>query len=142
MQFKVEQGLASVKELKKAATKAAYAKVCKGSDPTTNQSIYVDCPTNSGTYRMNAGQTAATAMDAGVRIFELSGATHMPVVRDFNNVNHPDVPIEDARSIALQQGVDALGHWQQKGALVDAINACTTVAEVQAINIVFTVNVE
>ena len=48
----------------------------------------------------------------------------------------------DAISISIQQGAEALSHWQQKGALVDAINACTTVAEVQAIDISFTVNTE
>ena len=121
--------------------KKKYSLICNCEDPTTGKDIYVDCAVNGTTYRMNAGQAAATNMDAGVRIFELSGADHMPIVRDFHNVNHTNVPIADARSIALQQGADALNHWQQKGAMVDAINSATTVDEVQAVDITFNVNV-
>lgn len=134
--------LEEVQAKKAQLVTAKYNKVCNGTDPTTGKDIYVDCTVNGTTYRMNAGKNAAENMDAGVRIFELSGADHMPIVRDFYNVNHTNVPIADARSIALQQGVDALNHWQQKGAFVDAINAATTVEEVQAVDITFTVNVE
>ena len=90
---------------------------------------------------MNAGKEAAKSMDEGVRIFERSGATHMPIVRDFNNTNHLNVSMADAISISLQQGTDALGYLQQKGQLVDAINSAATVDEVLAIALVFSVNV-
>lgn len=135
------ENLSQAKQAKLNGVSIGYSFVCNGEDPATNKDIFVDCVVSGTTYRMNAGQEAATNMDAGVRIFELSGASYMPVVRDFYNVNHANVPIADARSIALQQGADALNHWQQKGAFVDAINACTTVEEVQAIDITFNVNV-
>ena len=118
-----------------------YAKVCDGKDPSTGKDIYVDCLTANETFRMNAGQIAATNMDAGVRIFELLGASYMPVVRNFYNENYVNVSIQDARSIALQQGADAITYWQRKGELVDQINACTTVSELESIEITFNVNV-
>lgn len=140
-QLYAARALNKIKSDSLSQLKKHYSLVCNGTDPTTGKDIYVDCIAGGTTYRMNAGKTAAENMDAGVRIFELSGADHMPVVRDFYNVNHTNVPIADARSIALQQGADALNHWQQKGAMVDAINSATTVEEVQAVDITFNVNV-
>ncbi len=119
-----------------------YNQLCTGTDPETGKNVYVDCVTASGTFRMNAGKDAADKMDGGVRIFERQGATHMPVVRDFDNTNHANVPIADAIAISVQQGAEALSHWQQKGIKVDAINAATTVAEVNAVDLTFSVNVE
>ena len=141
MQFKIEKGVAVLREEKLKILVVKYVKVCSGTDPETGQDIYVDCLTANGTYRMNSGEMAATKMDGGVRIFEASGASYMPIVRDFYNVNHTNIPIIDAKAISVQQGADALNHWQRKGELVDAINACTTVEEVQAIDISFNVNV-
>lgn len=124
---------------KLAQISTIYNAICQGT--YNGKDIYVDCLTANGTYRMNAGREAATNMDGGVRIFEGMGASYMPVVRDFYNTNHVNVPMVDAKSISVQQGADALTLWQIKGQLIDQINACTTVAEVRAIEISFPVNV-
>ena len=122
---------------------AKYEMIVKGIDPETRKDIYVDCTlSDSSVIRMNTGENAAFRMDGGVRIIERSGYTEMPVVRDFYNNNHTNVPISDAILISAQQGNDALGYWAQKSQMVDAIDAATTVQELQAISITFNVNVE
>lgn len=118
-----------------------YKSICQGVDPETDSRIYVNCSVGNTIYKMDAGQEAATNMDAGVRIFELSGADYMPIVRDFNNTNHTNVPIADARSIALQQGAYALTLWQQKGAKIDAIAGAESVSDLLSLDLSFEVNV-
>ena len=122
------------------ATSEAYQQICNGKDPVTGRQIYVDCTVGETTYRMNAGKEAAKSMDEGVR-YERVGATHMPVVRDFYNVNHENVPIADAISISLQQGADALTYWQSKCVMVDAIASADSVGDLEAIDFVFPVSV-
>ena len=132
--------LRELKDIILATVSTNYKIICEGKDPTTGKPIYVDCTFGDTTYRMNTGKDAATAMDSGVRIYERGGATHMPIVRDFNNTNHLNVPMDEAISISLQQGADAIGYWQQKGAMVDAINTATTETELDAVNLIFAVN--
>jgi hypothetical protein len=119
-----------------------YESLRSGVDLNTGKSLYVDCVVDGTTYRMNGGEKAAISMDSGVRIFERQGASVMPIVRDFYDVNHIDVPLATAISISVQQGVNALSFWQQKGAMVDAVNAATTIEEINNINTTFTVTAE
>jgi len=116
-----------------------YSDLCRGTDPVSKNRIYVDCVVGEDTYRMNAGRNAALNMDSGVRIFERSGATTMPEIRDFYDNNHLNVPMAVAISISVQQGADALSYWRRKGEIVDAINSATTLEEIDSIDTTFTV---
>lgn len=120
----------------------SYAKICLGKDPVTGKDIYVDCVTDIGTFRMNAGETAAKTMDNGYTGFLSMGLSTMPYIRDFYNENHYEIPWNVAKQVRDKQFYDGTIYYAAKGAMVDAINAATTVEEVQAINTNFSVNVE
>jgi len=142
----------SIDEFKeKALTQlsAIYKIVSSGADPVSGKDIYVDCPTtNSGTIRMNAGETAATRMAFGYMFATGSGMEYMAEVKDFYNVRHgvddgtSPVPIADANEIRLKQGADALSYWQHKSQLEKEIKGAKTTEEVKSIAISFDVNVE
>ena len=141
MRFEATQGLQAVQMQQFTKLKKNYETVCSGYDPVTGKQIYADCVVGDVTYRMNAGRDAAEKMDGGVRIFEYQGSPVMPIIRDFYNTNHINLPLAVAMSISVQQGVDALGHWVQYGQKVDAIKNAQTVQEVRDIPIDFIVNI-
>jgi len=142
MRFEATIGIDAIKLIQFSKVKDIYGIICDGRDPITKKQIYVDCVVGETTYRMNAGKDAAEKMDAGVRIFERQGSPVMPIIRDFHNVNHTNLPMADAIAISVLQGADALGHWMQYGQKVDAINSAQTVQEVRDVPLGFVVNVE
>ena len=142
MQFKVTKPLSDVKAARLAELQAAYASLTKGIDPATGKHIYVDCVVGGQTYRMNAGETAAQRMDAGIRLAQEVGWQDVPIVRDFHNQNHNNVPLALAKLIRNQQAQHALGIWAQKGQLTDQINACATIQDVRAVVLNFPVATE
>lgn len=109
-------------------TSRNYLTVCGGRNPETGGGISVNC----NGYIMDAGKDAAQSLDAGVRLAEELGYTTM-TIRDFNNANHT-VSIDTAKEIRKIQSADAHSHWVKKAQIVDAINAATTIEELEAID--------
>jgi len=147
--LKIENGVAvsrgeTVEEAKSRAlaeVKSKYLQVCGGKDPVTGKAIYVDCLAGGTAYRMNAGRVAAETLKSGVDLAESNGLTEYFLV-DFYDGKYEPVAMADIKEVNRIQGNDSAIHYLRKGELKELINAATTVEEVQAIEISFTVNTE
>ncbi len=96
-----EVGLATLtgEELRKAKLfeiYAAFDAARSGNVPVT---------VNGQTYLMDAGEEHAVRLKHGIELAEMSGG-QMITITDYDNIDHPDVPLADAREIARQMGVD------------------------------------
>ena len=123
-----------------------FALVCEGTDPATGKGIYVDCVIaegdNAGTYRMDAGKSAAMTFGLALLNCEKYGITELEALVDFYDAGYTNFPVTDANIISGQQVVDAERYYYRKQELRAAIKACTTVEDVQAIEITWPVRVE
>lgn len=143
MRLNIGKGLAELKRLKLAELNDIYVAAMNGVDKVTGKQIYVNCIVAENTFKMNAGYNAAQTLDAGIRLAAELGAPVMNQIRDFHNGMHPNIPIEIARAIRVQQALHATTIWERKGQLKDLIDAATTVAELKAVELTFPmVNVE
>lgn len=122
--------------------KEYYNTVATGKDPKTGKPIYVDCVVGQQTIRMNTGELAAMRLDTYIRLIERAGQTVVPMIRDFHNVNHANVPLAAAISVSMQQAQDAFGYWQKKAEIIDAIEAATSMSDIKSINRNFGLKVE
>lgn len=95
---------------------------------------YIDCECSDGnTYRMDAGPAHAERMDQGYRL-ALDASEPAMVVIDYNNQQHPAVPIAIANEIRLQQSLDARdNYWGKWVALKAQADAAVTVADLDLV---------
>ena len=120
--------------------KRHYLSITEGIDPATGQRIYVDYTVAGQTIRMDAGRKPAETHDAGLRLAVQTGETTAFVV-DFNNEVHYGVPLAMAQGIALQQALDARSQYLEYQMKKQQIAGATTVAQVRAIPLNFSVNI-
>ncbi|WP_298438101.1 hypothetical protein [Geobacter sp.] len=79
---------------------------------------------NGRTYLMDAGEEHAVRLKHGVELAEMSGAQTITVT-DYDNVEHPDVPLAEALEIARQMGVDYALKRERKNQLRTEILAAS-----------------
>jgi hypothetical protein len=132
MRFEAVRPLDDVKAEVAAKVKKDYLSLVGGVSPSGGR-IYVDCVVGDTTYRMDAGEQAASRMDGGFRTAEELGEIMTPV-RDYYNTDHY-LPIEEARQIRNQQALDARSYWLRKCELNGYIAAAATVKELREIDL-------
>ena len=133
MRFEKVRPIDEVKKELRAQVSQSFDALCAGFSPALKKPIVVECEAGGKTYTMNAGEKAATRMDAGVRTAQALGELQM-VVRDAFDVDHFPVPVEEAASIRNQQASDSRRYWLRKSEIVRQIEAAETVKSLREID--------
>lgn len=91
----------------------------------------VPCQAGEMTYHMDAGEEHATRLDGGIRLAEMLGQTVIPLT-DFYNVDHPGVPLTEAREVLKQQGAHYALNRALRNLKRSAVQSAKTKDEVDA----------
>lgn len=83
-------------------------------------------------FHMDCTEYHVGKLDSGLRLAELNGLTVMTLV-DYHNGLHLDVPLADVSEMVRLLGNRIHELWSQKNSQRAAINAATTVEEVEAL---------
>ena len=122
--------------------KQEYKSICSGIELITQKQIYVECEFENNKYKMNAGKNNARELFDATQFAIANNKTHLDFIRDINNINHPNIPIEEVKSINSQQNTDAEKYWVEKCIMVDLVNNSTSQENLDQIDIIFSVNLK
>jgi len=82
--------------------------------------------------KMDCKQGDCAKFKDGYDLVEFSGETTM-LIRDYNNVNHDNVPIATAKQVMVETAKHTRTQWLKKNTLCDQIQAATTPDQVAAV---------